>query len=246
MYDIYRDITNQMFKLIFFRVCLKMGYLFHTVNDDKPGNRTETMAEARSAADDRDDDEEVDEMNTDFQLHFWCRWVWNGDVWMARIFRCWVAERSLVTATGFGHCPGDDEKSTSEDLGRGTGNNRRDVFRDLPVPRRSYFLMLVDVPALVAQRSKLWWPWFAILLYNIYIWYNMIWLSWLFGRVHMSFQCGKRHGLCKMCPSTMFCCWFPRVYLHPEFHESVSFPDICWLTVTQPPQFLKFRRFTSV
>jgi len=26
-----------------------------------------------------------------------------------------------VTATGFGHRPGDDEKSTSEDEGRGTG-----------------------------------------------------------------------------------------------------------------------------
>ena len=46
-----------------------------------------------------------------------------------------------VTATGFGHRPGDDEKSTSEDEGRGTG---------VPV------VMLVDVPALVAHISKLW------------------------------------------------------------------------------------------
>ena len=53
-----------------FSSVLEDGLIFHTVNDDKPGNRTETMAEARSAADDRDDDEEVDEMNTDFQSIF--------------------------------------------------------------------------------------------------------------------------------------------------------------------------------
>ena len=159
-----------------FSSVLEDGLIFHTVNDDKPGNRTETMAEARSAADDRDD-EEVDEMNTDFQLHFWCRWVWNmcrkhclthashgvlhpidGDFWMARIFRCWVAKFFL------GDCHWVWTPSRwwwkEHQRGRGTrdGGSRRDVFRDLPVPRRSYFLMLVDVPALVTQISKLWWP----------------------------------------------------------------------------------------